>query len=802
MIRRVQTVFLVLWIAVLAVVMQLVISNDEQDERIGAYVDGYTAEKTSYVIDMRSSGSYLYKIERDGKAEIIKTAVDLGFETFDAILPADEGPAVVISAPAGQTGSDERTYQIVLLTDTLNAMRVSPVFELPTEVYFSTVSHDAGIWYISGIGNSGRGAFVYSINDSEFSDVAPEVGINTTEEKKAKTLVSIYSQRAAEGVSYTKVTFNGSVLFMQADNEALSDVFKDSETARKAYETANIGLKWRNRMFSQEALIFLIYILIGAFIFIINIFMHRFRPLLTRSISIILASLIVVSLLGFLETYNINNCVKQQTLSMLSEELVTLETDVERSGLLPEDVDTLFLNEDYASLRDVISAPMKDVLLLRTIDGRNIISKSAAPLMYIQDMYGQNVYNVYDQAVRNGSAQGMARIQGKEYAVAARSMFKDYNRQVIIAGLYETKSADFKDLYLMWIVLIVMAAAVMIYVICSNVISYAHLAKLRDTMVKVSGGSGDMIDIPEEKPAELAGHWDALGEIASVFRRVNYSAYQVYEAYFRFAPKKIETFLEKTSISEVRCGDIVMFSGTEAILNISGDMMGSVEGIDDMNDLIMIMERHQEKRDGILISSDVSSGIVKLVFKEGMQTLSFGVDFWHDVDALWPGGFTTVGIVVHYGKFRYGVVGTTRQSMVFMDSAESRLIAKYSAWLRDLGLGLLITDSVVKYEGLGEEDMKGLRYIGFIEEDGVKLDLYEVLDANTSSVRLGKKANLSKYNEALEYFKSQDFYFARNTFSEILKETPEDAVVKWYLFESEHYLNQDSCGDLLRLHMD
>ncbi len=88
-----------------------------------------------------------------------------------------------------------------------------------------------------------------------------------------------------------------------------------------------------------------------------------------------------------------------------------------------------------------------------------------------------------------------------------------------------------------------------------------------------------------------------------------------------------------------------------------------------------------------------------------------------------------------------------------------------------------------------------MRYIGFIKSwidtDG-KIDLYEVLDANSGRIRQLKMRTKAQFEEAIQTFYRQDFYLARNAFTEILKEFPEDEIVTWYLFECEYYLNEDA----------
>ena len=75
-------------------------------------------------------------------------------------------------------------------------------------------------------------------------------------------------------------------------------------------------------------------------------------------------------------------------------------------------------------------------------------------------------------------------------------------------------------------------------------------------------------------------------------------------------------------------------------------------------------------------------------------------------------------------------------------------------------------------------------------ENGIEIALYEVLDACDEKQRSEKLATLDRFNKALKLYHDKDFYLARNMFSEILKETPTDKLVRWYVFESETYLHE------------
>ena len=87
-----------------------------------------------------------------------------------------------------------------------------------------------------------------------------------------------------------------------------------------------------------------------------------------------------------------------------------------------------------------------------------------------------------------------------------------------------------------------------------------------------------------------------------------------------------------------------------------------------------------------------------------------------------------------------------------------------------------------------------------ITDNKERIRVYEVLDACT--LREGKQKAISdqKFQKGLSLFYQHDFYLARSTFNEVLRENPEDSMAKWYLFTCEKYLNETHrSGDICRL---
>jgi len=128
-----------------------------------------------------------------------------------------------------------------------------------------------------------------------------------------------------------------------------------------------------------------------------------------------------------------------------------------------------------------------------------------------------------------------------------------------------------------------------------------------------------------------------------------------------------------------------------------------------------------------------------------------------------------------------------------MYSDNQDLITQISRFITLHGLGLVITETVKRRENINLP----LRFVGYAgkDTDGNMVQLYEVLDVYSAKKRAERIATLDRYNEALRLFYEKDFYIARTKFSDILKETPDDDLVKWYVFEADRYLNENVEGD-------
>lgn len=277
----------------------------------------------------------------------------------------------------------------------------------------------------------------------------------------------------------------------------------------------------------------------------------------------------------------------------------------------------------------------------------------------------------------------------------------------------------------------------------------------------------------------------SLRQIAINTERMNYNKYQVLQAYYRFAPKEIEKILGKQSILDVAPMEQAETESTIAFVSFA-EKKGVSQGeyLRQMNrDYALLCEGCREFG-GSIVSGGSNPGVMLVLFyDESRLALQFGIKMTIREMADQRAGQAFV--FLHRTPLVYGVVGDEEQSFPYIYSEEIRILQKYTDSLRAMGVRMVVTDYVWEMEK--EEAVS--RYIGYIEEEEHRFNLYEILDAHSEEERSRRLASGARFQQALGLFYQSDFYLARNLFSDILRSCPMDEVAKWYLFLCEGALN-------------
>lgn len=269
----------------------------------------------------------------------------------------------------------------------------------------------------------------------------------------------------------------------------------------------------------------------------------------------------------------------------------------------------------------------------------------------------------------------------------------------------------------------------------------------------------------------------SLNQLVNEEDRYSHKVIEQLKSYHRFTPHNIERIFGGKNIMNIGSGDVNDVTGIIASVALSLPQ----------NRGEAYQKKVAERFDEIVEARDNHNGMTIAVnhdltdiscFFDGKaeEAFDFGMDVTRDSDSF---------VMLHKTTVTCGIVGDEKELLQYTASREINVLEKYAERLRAMGLTMVITDRVKELM----PNSVSTRYIGFIENEGFKYKLYEVLDAYGSAIMQTRMATSDKFAEAINLFYQDDFYLARNMFSEILKTDANDPITTWYLFVCENNLN-------------
>lgn len=288
-----------------------------------------------------------------------------------------------------------------------------------------------------------------------------------------------------------------------------------------------------------------------------------------------------------------------------------------------------------------------------------------------------------------------------------------------------------------------------------------------------------------KKPAtigdDVESAWNALFDIVRIIRNIHYSKYRIFEAYYKFAPKNIEDILGRESILEVRGGDTAKGTGTIGLISSKITAPSPV-----YDTAFKLFADCQESKKGSLVSAGHDLSQFTMLFPDSnTETIPFGAELIR-LAHVGAENRTRMTMLLMHGDYIYGSVGDVRHQVPFLNSFELSAGEANIELLSELGLRLVVTEDVKEREGADYL----VRFIGYLAMTSDRLvKLYEVLDALPAEVRRQRKLNDEAFQNGIRLFADKDYYIARREFAKVIKADPDDTVARWYLFNSEKYLN-------------
>jgi hypothetical protein len=264
--------------------------------------------------------------------------------------------------------------------------------------------------------------------------------------------------------------------------------------------------------------------------------------------------------------------------------------------------------------------------------------------------------------------------------------------------------------------------------------------------------------------------------------------------YQRFMPQDIDRLLGRANLMEIEYGDFA--DGDDAVGIITTSSKDPARFGEDHHmflEFVFTAFRNiyaAANGSAVFLSNSFSLTDFRLLFPGGgADGVRMGVRLATDT-AETPTGAPEPDflLILHRARYEYGVSGCEDRAVTFMSSYELGLLARISERLSELGVKMLITERCG--DSIGRD--VSTRYIGYVTspDESHSIKLYEVLDVYRGGARLTREQSNDKFQEGIRLYYKNDFYLARNIFSEIFKNCPGDGVARWYIFACERLFNR------------
>ncbi|MDR0853266.1 MAG: hypothetical protein LBN34_02750 [Clostridiales Family XIII bacterium] len=285
-----------------------------------------------------------------------------------------------------------------------------------------------------------------------------------------------------------------------------------------------------------------------------------------------------------------------------------------------------------------------------------------------------------------------------------------------------------------------------------------------------------------------------------------YETDRMVESYSRFVPRDADRLLERAGIMEVSTGDVSNIDECIAIASVENrervmHSMGSNEFMTFVNSCFARILECSNKYSGALLSGEFLAAL-PILFSERLgakrgDSVRFGLDLIDhmtdkDSDLPSPDFF----MLLHKTDFLYGIAGTKEKAFPFISSAELNFLFACNSGLRKLGIRMAATQEYI--DNSEQDETFAKRYIGLIQAPAATREyrVYEILDCLSDRERDLRLGYDEKVQNAISLFYRNDFYQAMVEFSSILKQNPNDGLVRWYAFACERYFNEGAAANV------
>ena len=794
-------------ICIVSVLFSLVIlsetmSHHRHDPEYTVDTSGVAATNGVYFSENWNGEGYLYLINSDGSVKYMMGAEDLkekesnGFCLFEGRIYA------LFSSVVEHDGMIDSVYRLFMMDPDFRVVAATGKFKLDYYDVVTDITATQGNIYLTTIGGEDGDINVFEIPMDDLEEYSSSFSIPGTEEEEKTDPNSLSVPRNilfrddSREFIYVDAVYEDGVLQIRKDTDDLKGAFVPDTRVKNAVDKMHFNLAQMVRLYRNYVGYWFTGIIIWLIIIIALsiVLKRRNRMVYVFTVTEFVYAVILFTSVFFIQSYysSVARSENRRFASLALSHEMSVLGDLDLYDFEDEDY---YRSEEYGYLKkelrefvdlDEASLFFLDAFIVRIKDGVILTSSSGHNSTNASYEYGGQMDTLLT-AIRERSMHPHAEgdLDGvKIESTAVTDM--DPSSKYALVGVYYSGSyytglwSNARFVMLLAGGIFILGSLLIIFIMYLMTLDLRSFEQaIRDVAL-----GRTKIKVPTTPSEDMKSMWSSLSELTKRIEEINYDKYRIFEGYYRFAPKNIETIMGKESIFDVKNGDVTRTEGTLMLVSTQETGYGE-KRINSLKNIVSYMNQYSEREEGILVSEDSSLSILRFLFLSGCRSVSSQTThFLHRNASDEDSGF--VSVFLYYGEFLYGVVGVNTQSLIFLTSEHAKEMEDYAAWFERLNIPMIVTEDIVDREDPGQ-----VRYIGYIKPTGrtEHLRLYEVLDACSARERQLKLVNREKFEKTLELFYSRDYYLARNNFSEIIKECPDDEVAKWYLFECENYLN-------------
>lgn len=797
--KQIPYLVALLWMIAVAMLAFLDGLSWSGDRKRSSYLDGCTVGDRIYLVENMEEDGILYVMDAKGKVKEVSLSSSAKAGTVFLKIDYEEGLYGLLA----EKGEKIR-YTIVQYDDQGRLLAKTPAYIIEEKGTLTGFSIEEQGFYLTTVqeGQTSAAAYFVDKQDLEAKEEASEpIQLSIAQ------LASAEPERLITEARYEK----GKFLFRLDDGSGI-DAFVPSEKLQSAFWYRSLSLGQLVKVRQERMLLYVGVLLAGYAVLVFFLTILRNRSHTVYTIAVVELALFVITLAGAIRVPRIQEKARQEEagrfgfyyVQALAKEVGDPQSyHIEEAGFYEEErYDTLREQLSRFVQMDGISEIFTDLCLVRSQDHKILVSVSGYNGQMFEEVYAVGTGELIQDLVE-GDRKGrmLIGIGGQTHQVigvaASEALFPEY----LLLGI--TRLEDQQEALGQEQLAPILYA---IFVFLAGSVISIWLLLLQGRELKYLAAAMQMLASGQTDIKKRAVHgkdvdfmWNSLMETRKTISRINYTKYRIFESCYRFAPKNIERILGKDSITEVKSGDMVLLHGTMAMISSIQTGKGAQALSKQIGEFVSLMEQHQERSGGFFVSGHCGLDMLKVLFlEESRNSVEFGVSLMQDVLERGLSDMKKAGIFLHYAQYMYGVAGTEKHSLPYLISKEMEELERYAKWFQTLHLPLVITESVKNREDLDSP----IRYLGYLllSDSQERIRIYEVLDA--CPLREGKQKALTdqKFQKGISLFYQHDFYLARSTFNEVLRENPEDSMAKWYLFTCEKYLNETHRkGDICRL---